>query len=70
MGIEFKCSNGWLKHFEERWNITWQAMSGDGATADIDLTQKWCESMALFHNVQPKEDTSFKGRKVPRRERI
>jgi predicted 3-demethylubiquinone-9 3-methyltransferase (glyoxalase superfamily) len=40
MGTDFKRSNGWLQ-FKDRWNITWQPGSSEGAPADTDSTEKW-----------------------------
>jgi hypothetical protein len=45
--IALKCSNGWLQHFKERHNITWHSLSGEGASADLDLTEKWRENVKL-----------------------
>jgi hypothetical protein len=43
MAIDFKCSSGWLQWFKLKWNITWQAVSGEGVQSDADLTEKWQE---------------------------
>ncbi|GFG38101.1 hypothetical protein Cfor_07271 [Coptotermes formosanus] len=48
MGINFKCSNGWLQCFKERHNITWCTVSGEGASADLDSAQKWQEKVKPF----------------------
>jgi hypothetical protein len=43
IGIYFKCSSSWLQRFKERWNIIWQAVSGEGVSSDVDLAGKWQE---------------------------
>jgi predicted 3-demethylubiquinone-9 3-methyltransferase (glyoxalase superfamily) len=40
MGTDFKCSNGWLQS-KDRWKITWQPVSSEGAPADTDSAEKW-----------------------------
>jgi hypothetical protein len=40
MGINFKCSNGWLQRFTDRHNITWHTVSGKGASTDLDSADK------------------------------
>ena len=76
IGINFKCSNGWLQCY----NITCHSLSGEGASADLDSTEKWRENvkpiitqyaldifnldeMALFYNAQPKRTLALKGEK-------
>jgi hypothetical protein len=45
MGIKFQCSNGWLQQFKQRWNITWQDISGESSAADVEASDKWRESV-------------------------
>jgi hypothetical protein len=33
--------NGWLQHFSERHNLTWHTVSGEGASAHLDLAESW-----------------------------
>jgi hypothetical protein len=30
-----------LQQFKQRWNITWQAMSGEGFSVDTEASNKW-----------------------------
>jgi hypothetical protein len=45
MGINLKCSTGWLQRFKERRNITWHSVSGGGASANLDSADKWRENV-------------------------
>jgi len=45
MGINFKCSSGWLQHFKERCNITRKSVSRGDAAADVDSALKWQENV-------------------------
>jgi hypothetical protein len=45
MQIEFQCSNGWLQLFKKRYNITWQAISGESPAVDVEASDKWRENV-------------------------
>jgi hypothetical protein len=58
MYINFKCSNAWLQSFKERCNIMWHSVSGEGASADLDLAEKWQENVKLIVTQYAPKDIS------------
>jgi hypothetical protein len=74
LGVNFKCSNGWLQHFKESRNITWHSVSKSRHGFSTEVARK-CESQyalkdvfnvektTLFYNTQPKITPLLKGEK-------
>jgi hypothetical protein len=56
MEIKFQCPNGWLQHFKQWQNITWQAIRGQSSVAHGEASGKWHESVVpITEHYVPKD---------------